>query len=102
MVLAGSSKGVWNGINYGGQDFAAVKIDSDGTEIWRWQVKWPGFIHPGDFGSMFQLNHTASYTHMEIVQPKYVPRIMDIIPRIQLYPPFKVALCMAPFRVPWR
>ena len=25
----------------GGKDFAAVKIDYDGKEIWRWQVRWP-------------------------------------------------------------
>ena len=41
VVLAGASSGNWSGLNRGGQDFAAVKIDSDGNEIWRWQVRWP-------------------------------------------------------------
>ncbi|CAN0451410.1 unnamed protein product, partial [Laminaria digitata] len=39
IVAAGSTDGNWNGTNVGGgTQFAAVKIDSDGTELWRWQV----------------------------------------------------------------
>lgn len=69
MILAGESWGAWNGRHYGGVDFAAVKLDSDGSEIWRWQVKWPGPVRPDEFGSIFQLNHTGSYTHMEMIHP---------------------------------
>lgn len=38
-LLAGSSTGSWDGIHLGGRDFVAVKVDSDGKELWRWQVK---------------------------------------------------------------
>ena len=40
-----------DGISFGGREFAAVKIDSDGREIWRWQVKWLGSIRVNDFGA---------------------------------------------------
>ncbi|CAN0529637.1 unnamed protein product, partial [Scytosiphon promiscuus] len=39
VVLAGITSGVWNSPNAGGySDFAAVKLDIKGEEIWRWQV----------------------------------------------------------------
>lgn len=39
MVLAGSTRGNWSGTNLGGAwDLAAVKLDSEGEELWRWQV----------------------------------------------------------------
>lgn len=38
VVLAGYSEGDWDGVSSGGQDFAAVELDSDGTVLWRWQV----------------------------------------------------------------
>lgn len=38
IVLAGNSFGDWNGTNAGEEDFIAVKIDTDGKELWRWQV----------------------------------------------------------------
>lgn len=43
-VLAGFSRGAWDGFISGSQDFAAVKIDSDGSELWKWQVKRSGCI----------------------------------------------------------
>lgn len=38
MVLAGYTFGDWAAGNAGEEDFAAVKLDSDGVELWRWQV----------------------------------------------------------------
>lgn len=38
VILAGSSRGNWSGVNLGEMDFIAVKLDSDGKEVWRWQV----------------------------------------------------------------
>lgn len=38
VVLAGSTTGSWSGSNQGEEDFAAVKLDVDGVEVWRWQV----------------------------------------------------------------
>lgn len=37
-VLAGVTFGSWNGTNAGSGDFAAVKLDTNGTVDWRWQV----------------------------------------------------------------
>lgn len=40
VVIAGATEGSWQGAHTGGtNDFAAVKLDVDGGEIWRWQVK---------------------------------------------------------------
>lgn len=40
VVLVGNAGGEWSGIDAGGgADFAAVKLDADGTELWRWQVR---------------------------------------------------------------
>lgn len=38
VVLAGRTNGSWVGENAGQSDFAAVKLQADGKEIWRWQV----------------------------------------------------------------
>lgn len=40
VVVGGYSNGTsWNGTTSSGlSDFAAVKLDSDGTVVWRWQV----------------------------------------------------------------
>lgn len=39
VVLAGATAGSWSGANLRGfSDFAAVKLDSGGKELWRWQV----------------------------------------------------------------
>lgn len=38
FILTGYSEGSWNGANKGAADFVALKIDSDGKEIWKWQV----------------------------------------------------------------
>ena len=37
-MLAGFTYGNWSGTSAGSSDFAAVKLDSTGTEVWRWQV----------------------------------------------------------------
>lgn len=37
-VLAGLAYGDWDGESSGFTDFAAVKVDRDGRELWRWQV----------------------------------------------------------------
>ena len=37
-VLIGNTDGSWSGNSYGGNDLAAVKLDVNGGELWRWQV----------------------------------------------------------------
>lgn len=37
-ILAGNTKGDWNGTNLGRDDFAASKLDMDGTLQWKFQV----------------------------------------------------------------
>ncbi|CAM9360961.1 unnamed protein product [Scytosiphon promiscuus] len=37
VVLAGFTDGTWSVDNAGASDFAAVKLDSDGIEVWRYQ-----------------------------------------------------------------
>lgn len=37
-ILAGYTKGAWAGSNDGSYDVAAVKLDANGIEVWRWQV----------------------------------------------------------------
>lgn len=40
FVLAGHTEGVFSGeASAGGEDFAAVKLDAEGQEVWRWQVR---------------------------------------------------------------
>lgn len=39
-VLVGSTEGDWNATNAGSRDFAAVKLDEDGTVLWKWQVDY--------------------------------------------------------------
>lgn len=39
FVLAGRTDGDWGAVNSGGHDFAAVMLDADGIELWRWQVR---------------------------------------------------------------
>ena len=46
VVLAGYTKGAWIGANDGSYDFAAVKLDAEGTEVWRWQVTTSLRVHP--------------------------------------------------------
>lgn len=38
IVLAGRTQGDWGGELVGTTDFAAVALDEDGAELWRWQV----------------------------------------------------------------
>lgn len=44
VVLAGYSSGNWNGFAPGQADWAAIKLDADGNELWRWQVIQPNGI----------------------------------------------------------
>lgn len=37
--MAGHTAGDWDEVNAGEEDFAAVKLDQDGLELWRWQVR---------------------------------------------------------------
>lgn len=41
VVLGGSTSRDWAGTNASSVDFAVIKIDWDGNEIWRWQVGVP-------------------------------------------------------------
>lgn len=43
LVLAGYSTGAWGQQNLGEEDFVVIKLDEDGSELWRWQVKRPVF-----------------------------------------------------------
>lgn len=38
IILGGSTKGDWSGLNAVDFDFAAVALDAEGEELWRWQV----------------------------------------------------------------
>lgn len=38
IVLGGSTTGDWDRELVGNSDFAAVALDEDGVELWRWQV----------------------------------------------------------------
>lgn len=38
VVLTGFTDGAWSDVSSGETDFAAVKLDGNGTELWRWQV----------------------------------------------------------------
>lgn len=42
IVLAGVTTGDWFGDVAGSADFAAVALDEDGQELWRWQVNVGG------------------------------------------------------------
>lgn len=42
VVLAGDTTNSWAGESAGGIDLAAVKVDADGKEVWRWQVSLLG------------------------------------------------------------
>lgn len=39
LILAGYTSGYWSDANQGDFDFAAVKLDADFDEEWRWQVR---------------------------------------------------------------
>lgn len=39
LLLVGSTTGDWDGVSAGEDDFAAVKLDSESDEDWRWQVR---------------------------------------------------------------
>lgn len=40
VVIAGCTEGYWNNESAGSLDMAAVKLDTDGIELWRLQVPW--------------------------------------------------------------
>ena len=37
-VFAGFTEGSWISANFGGKDFAASKLNVNGTLLWKWQV----------------------------------------------------------------
>lgn len=39
IILAGYTRGDWYGTHLGNYDFAAVKLDTNGTLLWKWQVR---------------------------------------------------------------
>ena len=40
VILVGSTNGDWEKPNRGGEDFAAVKLNTtDGSILWKWQVR---------------------------------------------------------------
>lgn len=39
VVLAGQTSGDFDGVISAAVEFAAVKLDADGAEVWRWQVR---------------------------------------------------------------
>ena len=39
VVVAGYTWGDWDGVNAGGYDFVAIKLDAAGEEVWVWQVR---------------------------------------------------------------
>lgn len=46
IVLAGVSRGAWgNSTTALTGDFAVVKLDDNGAEVWRWQVTLLWFVH---------------------------------------------------------
>ena len=40
IFLAGYTLGNWTGTNLGARDFAACKLDGNGTLLWKWQVTY--------------------------------------------------------------
>lgn len=53
MVLTGRTSGVWGAVHYGDADFAAVKLDENQAELWRWQVmREISIFYPGVFASV--------------------------------------------------
>ena len=38
VFITGHTSGVWSIRSSGGADFAAIKLDEHGVEVWRWQV----------------------------------------------------------------
>lgn len=42
MILAGTTNGTWVSTHAGGPDFAVMKLDSNGTIAWKWQVLCSG------------------------------------------------------------
>ena len=38
VILVGSTWGDWEKSNQGGEDFAAVKLHTNGSILWKWQV----------------------------------------------------------------
>ena len=39
VVLAGATDGSWNTTSAGDSDWAAIKLDAEGTVVWKWQVR---------------------------------------------------------------
>lgn len=41
VIAVGQTAGSWDGTNAGLDDFAALRLDATGEEIWRYQVRFP-------------------------------------------------------------
>lgn len=44
VVITGYTEGAIAETNAGGSDVCAVRLDADGTEVWRWQVRTQFFF----------------------------------------------------------
>lgn len=42
FVVAGYTSGAFDGVSAGSYDFIAIKLDTYGHELWRWQVGGKG------------------------------------------------------------
>lgn len=48
VILAGYTSGSWTESNAGEEDYLVIKLDSDGKEIWVWQVRLYIYVSRND------------------------------------------------------
>lgn len=53
IIMSGHTNGSFNAANLGGMDFAAWKLDANGTEVWRWQASGETNPSLGHLGPTF-------------------------------------------------
>lgn len=91
VYMVGNTQGEWAKAHSGDSDFAAVKLDEDGRELWRWQVSRMGemltrgsrtrpslwtsgkrfrSLMPGLFRSPHRKGHQDSTGHLLRCRPK--------------------------------
>lgn len=39
VIISGYTEGSYGAVNSGSTDFVAVEVDSDGSLVWKWQVR---------------------------------------------------------------